>query len=117
MFQQVDALFTVRPIPPPDGQQSLVLKLAGHMAGESARSLRQAVEPVFISPTPPRITLLMDDVNYIDSTGVGVIVAIIQQMRRSGGKLEISGLSDVGRQLLQILKISSLSEYVTVANP
>ena len=64
--------------------------------------------------TPPHLTLIMDKVRYMDSTGVGVIIAIIQQMRRRGGKLEILGLSDVGRQLLQILRVTALADYVSV---
>jgi anti-sigma B factor antagonist len=115
MYQQVDSPFTVKSLPPPEGQKSYVLKLSGFMTGDKAHVLRRAVEPIFISPNPPLLKLIMDDVRYIDSTGVGVIVAIIQQMQRCGGKLVISGLNDSGRQLLQILRITSLSEIVTVA--
>jgi anti-anti-sigma factor len=115
MLGHIDPTFTVRAIKPPDGRPSLCLKVSGHLAGENAHTLRRAVEPVFASPNPPLVYLIMDDVRYMDSTGVGVIVAIIQQMRRRGGKLEIRGLSDVGRQLLHILSITSLSQYVTVS--
>jgi anti-anti-sigma factor len=118
MLKHVDPTLIVKAVPPSEGQQSLVLKLTGHLAGENAHLLKRAVDPVFISPTPPSVRLIMDDVYYIDSTGVGVIVSIVQQMQRHGGKLEISGLSDVGRQLLSILRLTSLSDYVTVVgNP
>jgi anti-sigma B factor antagonist len=115
MVEHVDPGFVVMPVAPPEGQQSLILKLVGNLAGENAHLLRRAVEPVFVSPTPPSVRLIMNDVHYIDSTGVGVIVSIIQQMQRHGGKLEIIGLSDVGRQLLSILRLTTLSDYVTVA--
>ena len=115
MLKHVDPAFIVKAVPPQDGQQSLVLKLIGHLSGENAHLLKRAVDPVFISPTPPFVRLIMNDVQYMDSTGVGVIVSIIQQMQRHGGKLEITGLSDVGRQLLSILRLTSLSDYVSVA--
>jgi anti-anti-sigma factor len=55
-------------------------------------------------------------VKYMDSSGVGTIIYIIKQMRDRGGKLEIHGLSDVGRELLQILRLASLKEVVTVTS-
>ena len=93
----------------------MCLKLEGQLAGEGAHVLRRAVEPLLISPMPPCLKLMMEGVSYMDSTGVGVIVAIIRQMRERGGKLEIHGLSEIGRELLQILKVADLHECVMVA--
>jgi anti-anti-sigma factor len=114
MLERIDPAFIIKAVPPPEGEQSLVLQLTGHLAGDNAHMLRRAVEPVFISPNPPRVQLMMDNVRYMDSTGVGVIVAIIQQIRRRGGKLEISGLNESGRQLMQILRITALADIVSV---
>jgi len=113
MFEQFDPALVVKPVAPEEGEQSLCLKVVGRLAGDSAHLLRRAVDPAFSSPKPPKVRLLMDGVQYMDSTGVGVIVAIIQQMRHRGGKLEICGLSEVGRQLFQILRLTTLSEYVS----
>lgn len=115
MYEQIDASLSIKTVPPPEGDQSFCLRVSGHLSGERAHILRKAIEPVFISPNPPTVRLIMDDVKYMDSTGVGVIVAIIQQMRRYGGRLEISGLTDVGRQLFHILKLTKFSECVLLA--
>lgn len=90
------------------------LSLSGELTGEGVYLLKQAIEPLFISPTPPHLELKMDDIRYMDSSGVGIIIAIIQRMRDSGGKLEIHGLSEVGRDLFKILKLASLHEFVSV---
>jgi anti-anti-sigma factor len=116
MLARIDPSLIVKAVDPPEGQQSYCLELTGHLAGDSAFQLRRAVEPIFLSPTPPNLKLIMDDVRYMDSTGVGVIVAIIQQMRKRGGKLEIHGLTEAGRQLLSILKVTTLSDCVTVTS-
>jgi anti-anti-sigma factor len=107
---------TIQTIAPADGQDEMVLRLTGQLAGDAAYMLRRAVEPVFLSPRPPQLKLMMDGVKYMDSSGVGTIVYIIKQMRDRGGKLEIHGLSDVGRELLQILRLASLKEVVTVTS-
>jgi anti-anti-sigma factor len=101
---------------PPDGQQGMWLRLSGQLAGESVYTLKQAVEPLLVSPKPPLLRLIMEDVKYMDSSGVGAIVGIIQKMRKVGGNLEIYGLSDVGRQLFQILRLSSLKEIVKLGD-
>jgi len=89
------------------------LRLVGELAGDGAFLLKQAVEPIFLSPTPPRLKLIMKDITYMDSSGVGIIILIIRKIREIGGKLEIHGLSDVGRELFQILKLASIKDCVS----
>jgi anti-anti-sigma factor len=98
---------TVQPVEP-DQEQSLVLRITGNLAGENAHLLKRAAEPVLISPSPPKIRLLMDGVKYIDSTGVGVIISIIRQLRDRGGILEINGLNETGLNLFHVLNLSNL---------
>lgn len=90
------------------------LKLSGELTGEGVHILKQAIEPLFFSPSPPLLELQMDEVHYMDSSGVGIIIAIIQRLRDADGKLKIHGLSDVGRDLFKILKLASLHEVVMI---
>jgi len=106
---------TIQTENPPEGEKGMWLKLRGHLAGDGALVLRRVVEPIFISPSPPFLKLNMTDVEYMDSSGIGVLIGIIQKLRSTGGLMEIHGLSDVGRQLFQILKLASLNEVVTVS--
>lgn len=114
MMQQLNMSFTIQTVAPVDDQKAMCLKLNGHLAGDGVFMLKRAVEPLFVSPLPPKLKLLMDGVTYMDSGGVGIIISIIQRMQEHGGKLEIHGLSDVGRELFQILKLASLNEIVSI---
>jgi anti-anti-sigma factor len=105
---------TIQRLDPDEDKRALSLKLIGHLSGDGVFLLKQAVEPIFISPLPPMLKLFMDDVQYMDSSGVGIIISIIQRAREVGGQIEIHGLSDVGRELFQILRLASLSEIVRV---
>ncbi len=107
-MQRIDPSLSVTAIAPPDGEAGLCLRIVGNLSGDHAHMLQQAVEPVFVSPHAPHLKLMMEDVNYMDSTGVGVVVAIIRRMNEQGGTLEIVGLSEAGRQLLEILNIASI---------
>lgn len=114
MFHHISTNLVVRTEAAQDDNQSMCLRLSGELTSEGVHILKQAIEPLFISPLPPRLELIMEDIHYMDSSGVGIIIAIIQRMRDSGGKLEIHGLSDAGRGLFKILKIASLKEVVTI---
>jgi anti-anti-sigma factor len=114
VFNQTNTNLVVHTEDPSIDSQTMRLRLSGELTGEGIYLLKQAIEPLFVSPSPPHLELKMDDVHYMDSSGVGMIIAIIQRMREAGGKLEILGLSDVGRDLFKILKLASLNEYVSV---
>ena len=114
MYHQANTNLVVHKEDPPIDSQTMRLRLSGELTGEGVYLLKQVIEPLFISPAPPHLELKMDDINYMDSSGVGIIIAIIQRMRDAGGKLEIQGLGDVGRDLFKILKLASLHEYVSV---
>ena len=116
MLERLDPALTVKTVPPPDGQQSLCPKLAGNLAGENAHTLRRAVEPVFISPIVPHLTLYhgRGKVHGLDRGGSDNCDYPWKQCDVGAESWRILGLSDVGRQLLQILRVTALADYVSV---
>ncbi|HOF13495.1 MAG TPA: STAS domain-containing protein [Spirochaetota bacterium] len=53
------------------------------------------------------ITLDLSEVDYIDSSGVGVLISLNKIQKKKGKKLE---LAKVSPKVLNVLKLSSLSE-------
>jgi anti-anti-sigma factor len=107
-MEYIDPGLSVRTIAPPDGEMGMHLDVAGELAGENAHILRHAVEPVFVTPKAPHLTLIMHGVKYMDSTGIGVLVSIIQEIADRGGRLDIVGLNNTGRQLLAIVNLAGI---------
>jgi anti-anti-sigma factor len=60
-------------------------------------------------------TLLLNfaDVDYINSTGIALIVAMLAQARRDGRRLVVYGLSD---HYTKIFRITRLTEYLTLCD-
>ncbi len=112
MIHNIQSNFEVHSAAVPGNAKAFHLKLVGELSGDGIPVLRKAVDPVFISPAPPVLRLLMDGVSYMDSSGVGVIISIIRRLREINGRLEIVGLSDVGRELFNILRLADLDEVV-----
>jgi anti-sigma B factor antagonist len=55
-----------------------------------------------------KILLNLAEVNYIDSSGIGVLVSSFSTVRSQGGELKLVNLSKRIRDLLQITKLYSL---------
>jgi anti-anti-sigma factor len=58
-----------------------------------------------------RILLNFKDVNYINSTGIALIVGLIAQARKAGHKLMVTGLSDHYREIFEVTR---LSDFMTI---
>ena len=60
----------------------------------------------------PAATLLnFDDVDYINSTGIALIVGLLGKARRAGMRLMVCGLSE---HYMEIFRITRLAEFMSV---
>ena len=57
-----------------------------------------------------RIVLDLSGVDYIDSAGLGSLVAGAATVRRAGGELKLANLTERVRGLMQITRLSTLFE-------
>jgi anti-sigma B factor antagonist len=56
------------------------------------------------------VVIDLANVTYIDSSGVGRLVAEAKRMRQSGGALRLAGLTTRSQQLLATLNLQALFE-------
>ncbi|MBD3184690.1 anti-sigma factor antagonist [Candidatus Poribacteria bacterium] len=57
-----------------------------------------------------KILLNMDNVTYVNSTAIGAIVAVAQQVRRRKGDLKICGMKDDIRKVFDLVGASKILE-------
>ena len=86
-----------------------VLTLAGRLILEDAEPLGELVERLFAEK---RTKLVFDlrDVTYIDSAGLGVLVAKYVGARRRGGDLRLVHLTARSSHLMSITKLVGVFE-------
>ena len=60
---------------------------------------------------PATIVLNFNDVDYINSTGIALIVSLLAESRKSNRKLVVFGLND---HYLEIFKITRLADFMTI---
>ena len=57
-----------------------------------------------------KLVLNFEKVNYVNSTAIGAIVAVAQQMRRRKGDLRISGMKEDIRKVFDLVGASKILE-------
>ena len=77
--------------------------------GEGTMSIRNTVRDILQSGTK-KIVLNLNDINYIDSSGVGELVSTYTTVVNGGGKLKLLNLTKRTRELLTITKLLTVFE-------
>src|SRR4051812_11063801 len=84
-----------------------VIELSGQISAGAEDGLQQAYAEV---REAPKVRLDFSGVDYINSTGIALIVGILAEARRHGQELEASGLQEHYRE---IFRITRLSDFMT----
>lgn len=89
-----------------------ILDLRGDVDGMSAEPLNAAYARA-IESDPRVVVLNFDNVGYINSTGIAVVVGILAQARRQGRSLVAYGLSDHYRTIFEVTRIADFIDLYT----
>jgi len=83
----------------------VVVDLSGRIKfGEGSSILRDTVKDL-LSKGQKNILLNLGDISYIDSSGIGELVAAFTSVRSQGGELKLLHLTKKVHDLLQITKL------------
>jgi anti-sigma B factor antagonist len=76
--------------------------------GEESADLRDTVRMVITQSN--RIVLNLGDVNYIDSGGLGTLVALYTTAQNAGGSIKLANLTKRVGDLMQVTKLLTVFE-------
>jgi len=88
----------------------VVLDVSGDLRGDAREDLETAYVDA-AAREPRTVVLNLTGVDYIDSTGIALLVGLLARARRDGRELSAYGLSDHYRE---IFAITRLSEFIHV---
>jgi anti-sigma B factor antagonist len=87
-----------------------LLDLKGRITiGEEASGFRAAVEKIAAQPEP-RLLLNMQEVDYIDSTGLGAMVMCSMRLKNAKGVAKLVNVNRRNIELIVMTKIDSMFE-------
>jgi anti-sigma B factor antagonist len=88
----------------------VILDLNGRLVvGEATASLREKIREL-CELGRNRIILNLEDVDYIDSTGLGGLVISYTTLKKTGGALKVLNLNRRNIELLVLTKLSTVFE-------
>jgi anti-anti-sigma factor len=90
--------------------QRVVIDLQGEINAQADDALNQVYAEAN-KHTPEVIVLNFSSVDYINSTGIALIVGLLAQARKDHRRLVVYGLSD---HYLQIFQITRLSDFMDI---
>ena len=91
-----------------------VVHLSGSCDLASAPGLRQTLHGL----TPPEVQDVILDVTaleFIDSTGLGVVLGAMRRLREGGGSLSIAGADGIVRRVLEITDLDKVIPMIDTA--
>jgi anti-anti-sigma factor len=91
--------------------RTAVVDLTGEIDGFAEDELNRAYDEAE-SYDPGRIVLNFSEVNYINSTGIALIVALLAKARKARREITAFGLSD---HYTEIFRITRLSDFMRIA--
>ncbi len=95
-------------IAPHAAEDVTVLKLTGQLIyGAESRTLAEQVK-MQVAGGNVQILLDLSGVGFIDSGGVGEIVACYSSVRRAQGQLKMCGATDMVKKVLKIVRLPTM---------
>lgn len=83
---------------------AVVISLSGDIDLYHNQEVRRALLDVS-AREPSRLVVNLDDVTYMDSSGVGTLVEVYRRLRRHGGHLHLCGMNDRVRSVFEVTKL------------
>ena len=87
-----------------------LLTLKGRLVlGLESNGLRTTIDNLLLSGAT-RIVVNLEDVNFVDSAGLGTLIEIHRKTKAKGGRLMLTNLGPKLRQALEIARLMTLFE-------
>ena len=84
-----------------------VIRMEGSCDLATAPRLRQTLQP-FVPPEVNEVVLDVSALEFIDSTGLGVVLGAMRRLREGGGTLRIAGANGIVRRVLEITDLDKV---------
>jgi anti-sigma B factor antagonist len=87
---------------------AVVASIRGEIDLHNSPELRDAMLTVLLTGNPRKLILNLEQVPYMDSSAVAVLVEALQKLRRIGGKIYLTNLQPRVKGLLEIARLDTI---------
>ncbi len=91
--------------------EDLLVTFNGELDHHTAKEVRESIDEVYDSKNVKNIVIDLHDLNFMDSSGIGLLMGRYKLVSQNGGELYLKNVSDrVGK----ILKMSGILKIVNI---
>ena len=91
--------------------RTLTIALTGEIDHHCAKQYIQSISSKIEAYKPQVCILDFQDVTFMDSSGIAVVINTLRSMSKMDGKLEISGL---GQQPIKVFRASGIDKLINI---
>ena len=89
----------------------LAVYLSGEIDHHAAGRLREQIDARILAASPERVVLDFGGVDFMDSSGIGLILGRYRLLQDTGGVLAVQGVS---AQIAKMLRLSGIGSIITL---
>ena len=94
----------------------VVLELAGRLTlGRDAQHVEWQIADL-VKGAEKKVILDLSQLDHIDSTGIGIVVACSGKLRQSGGELRLAGARGLVAEVLKLTNVNSIVSMFDTAD-
>ncbi len=89
--------------------KAATITVKGDVTIQTSPELRNELQPLFAKDVE-MIRVVLNDVKFMDSSGIATLVEGLQWSKTSGGRFVLSGLSETVRDVFELAKLDTIFE-------
>ncbi len=89
----------------------LIVRLCGELDHHTADSVRAQMEDAILRGNSDHVVLSLKDLQFMDSSGLGVILGRYKLLKSRGGKMVVSGVNPA---VYRLFELSGLFKILTI---
>lgn len=87
-----------------------IVSFEGNIALDGVNEAKAYLKPYLDSDEVKGLVINFEKVNFIDSSGIGLIVSIFKTMQQKDGKFALSNLSKKNEEIFSITRLNKILE-------
>lgn len=88
--------------------QTVIATIRGEVDLHNSTEMRTELLDILVKTSARKLVLNLDQVPYMDSSAVAVLVELLQRLRKVGGKIMLTNLQPRVRGLLEIARLNTI---------
>ena len=91
-----------------DKEGETIVSLSGRVTVDSSPGLREQLHALLKRPSLPMLAIELSELTYLDFSGIATLIEALRIARRQNTRLQLRGLRDGPRHLLEVAGLLSL---------